>query len=61
MAEYVEAVVEEFGEEVDTDERLWPDYNSLSGLRADLTECITGRVGDWEIEQREKHQTEVQR
>ena len=53
---YIKAVVEDLAMEVDPDERVYPDRDSLVPLQADLREVIEGAVGDWQIEQREKHE-----
>lgn len=59
LAAYVEAVVEDFSEEIDPDERLYADYASLSDLRVDLMDAIDGCVGDWQINQRVDHEEKL--
>jgi hypothetical protein len=54
LAAYVEGVVEDLATELDPNELEYPDYASMSLLRADLETAIEGRVADWVIEQREK-------
>jgi hypothetical protein len=55
IAAAVEKIVEHLLDRIDPDERQYPDHASLSDLEADLEEVLDGRIGDWEIEQREKH------
>ena len=55
LAGYVEVVVQDFVCEIDPEEERYKTYSDLGGLRADLEECIEGRVADWQVEQREKH------
>ena len=55
LAAYVELVAEDFVCEIDPEEERYKTYADLDSLRADLTECIDGRVADWQVEQRKKH------
>jgi len=59
LAEYVEAVVEDFAERIDPGEKHYKTLADLGELQVDLVEHIEGCVADWEIEQREKYQAEV--
>jgi len=55
LALLAEEVVAEFAQEIDPEEQEYTDYASMRHLRADLEEVLDDRIGDWEIEQREKH------
>ena len=55
LAALVEAVVEDFADQIDPDEVRYDSPASLAPLRADLEEVLDGRIADWRIEQTEEH------
>lgn len=55
LAALVDAVVEDFADEIDPDEVRYDNPASLQPLKNDLETVLDGAIADWRIEQTETH------